>query len=102
MQRIGLDENRDSYPAKTNNQSNTSSTASKETADKPKKMTWATIASQPVKSSQTRVSSTLKKKPGMPPPPMIPGKHNMDIGTWVNLLLKSIFVASMFIFYIKV
>lgn len=28
-------------------------------------------------------SSILKKKgPGMPPPPMVPGKHNMDIGTW--------------------
>lgn len=25
----------------------------------------------------------LKKKgPGMPPGPIIPGKHNMDIGTW--------------------
>lgn len=59
-----------------------SAPATKESTDKPKKMTWATIASQPVKSSQTRVSSTLKKKPGMPPPPMIPGKHNMDIGSW--------------------
>lgn len=28
-------------------------------------------------------SSILKKKgPGMPPPPMVPGKHNLDIGTW--------------------
>lgn len=51
----------------------------------PKKMTWASIASQPAKP-QTRTNSsslTLKKKgPGMPPPPMVPGKHNMDIGTW--------------------
>jgi len=80
MQGMGLDggNQRDSYASKTN----TSSSASKESTDKPKKMTWATIASQPVKSSQTRQLSTLKKKPGMPPPPMIPGKHNMDIGSW--------------------
>lgn len=71
MQGMGLD------GAKSN-----SAPATKESTDKPKKMTWATIASQPVKSSQARVSSTLKKKPGMPPPPMIPGKHNMDIGSW--------------------
>ncbi|XP_037032369.1 YTH domain-containing family protein isoform X3 [Bradysia coprophila] len=55
----------------------------KETA--PKQMTWASIASQPAKP-QIRTSSSssiLKKKgPGMPPPPMVPGKHNMDIGTW--------------------
>lgn len=76
---MGLDggNQRDSYASKSN-----SSSAAKESTDKPKKMTWATIASQPVKSSQARVSSTLKKKPGMPPPPMIPGKHNMDIGSW--------------------
>lgn len=77
---MGLDggNQRDSYATKTNS----SAAAAKESTDKPKKMTWATIASQPVKSSQARVSSTLKKKPGMPPPPMIPGKHNMDIGSW--------------------
>lgn len=82
---MGLGNERDSYASKANSQSNTSAAASKEApADtKPKKMTWATIASQPVKASQTRVLTTLKKKPGMPPPPMIPGKHNMDIGTWV-------------------
>ncbi|XP_058118954.1 YTH domain-containing family protein isoform X2 [Anopheles coustani] len=49
----------------------------------PKKMTWATIASQPAKPQVNTTSTTVKKKgPGMPPPPMIPGKHNMDIGTW--------------------
>ncbi|XP_026466905.1 YTH domain-containing family protein 2-like isoform X1 [Ctenocephalides felis] len=49
----------------------------------PKKMTWASIASQPAKPQISTQSTGLKKKgPGMPPPPMIPGKHNMDIGTW--------------------
>uniref|UniRef100_A0A0A9W8D8 YTH domain family protein 1 n=1 Tax=Lygus hesperus TaxID=30085 RepID=A0A0A9W8D8_LYGHE len=49
----------------------------------PKKMTWATIASQPAKPQPQVGSSGIKKKgPGMPPPPMVPGKHNMDIGTW--------------------
>lgn len=43
----------------------------------PKKMTWANIASQPAKPQPQ-----MKKKAGMPPPPMVPGKHNMDIGTW--------------------
>lgn len=42
----------------------------------PKKMTWASIASQPAKPQP-------KMKPkGIPPAPMLPGKHNMDIGTW--------------------
>lgn len=82
MQGMGLDggNQRDSYASK----SNSSSSATKESTDKPKKMTWATIASQPVKSSQTRVSSTLKKKPGMPPPPMIPGKHDISWDTDKN------------------
>ena len=49
----------------------------------PKKMTWASIASQPAKPQPPVPSGGLKKKgPGMPPPPMVPGKHNMDIGTW--------------------
>lgn len=49
----------------------------------PKKMTWASIASQPAKPQPPVPTGGLKKKgPGMPPPPMIPGKHNMDIGTW--------------------
>lgn len=42
----------------------------------PKKMTWASIASQPAKPQP-------KMKPkGIPPTPMLPGKHNLDIGTW--------------------
>lgn len=49
----------------------------------PKKMTWATIASQPAKPQPQVPPGGIKKKgPGMPPPPMVPGKHNMDIGTW--------------------
>lgn len=49
----------------------------------PKKMTWASIASQPAKPTPSLQSGGLKKKgPGMPPPPIVPGKHNMDIGTW--------------------
>ncbi|XP_046392932.1 YTH domain-containing family protein 2 [Ischnura elegans] len=45
-----------------------------------KKMTWASIASQPAKPQQP--TTVVKKKAGMPPPPMLPGKHGMDIGTW--------------------
>ncbi|XP_075236715.1 YTH domain-containing family protein isoform X2 [Lycorma delicatula] len=49
----------------------------------PKKMTWASVASQPAKPQPQVGSGGMKKKgPGMPPPPMVPGKHNMDIGTW--------------------
>lgn len=49
----------------------------------PKKMTWASIAGQPAKPQPQVGSGGMKKKgPGMPPPPMVPGKHNMDIGTW--------------------
>lgn len=49
----------------------------------PKKMTWASIASQPAKPAPSSQSGGLKKKgPGMPPPPIVPGKHNMDISAW--------------------
>lgn len=49
----------------------------------PKKMTWASVASQPAKPQPQAGTGGMKKKgPGMPPPPMVPGKHNMDIGTW--------------------
>uniref|UniRef100_A0A1B0FQP4 Uncharacterized protein n=1 Tax=Glossina morsitans morsitans TaxID=37546 RepID=A0A1B0FQP4_GLOMM len=51
----------------------------------PKKTTWASIASQPAKltSRATLTTSSHKKKgPGMPPPPMVPGKHNLDVNTW--------------------
>ncbi|XP_030749638.1 YTH domain-containing family protein 3 isoform X1 [Sitophilus oryzae] len=48
-----------------------------------KKTTWASIASQPAKPQLTIQNQGLKKKgPGMPPGPIVPGKHNMDIGTW--------------------
>lgn len=48
-----------------------------------KKMTWASIASQPAKPAPSSQSTVLKKKgPGMPPPPIVPGKHNMDMGAW--------------------
>lgn len=45
----------------------------------PKKMTWATIASQPAKPQIATSTSTIKKKGFGPPPPMIPGKHNMEL-----------------------
>ncbi|XP_011188200.1 YTH domain-containing family protein [Zeugodacus cucurbitae] len=51
----------------------------------PKKTTWASIASQPAKLALRTNLSTLshkKKGPGMPPPPMVPGKHNLDVNTW--------------------
>lgn len=48
-----------------------------------KKTTWASIASQPAKPQMNIQSQSLKKKgPGMPPGPIVPGKHNIDIGTW--------------------
>ncbi|XP_019876443.1 YTH domain-containing family protein 2 [Aethina tumida] len=48
-----------------------------------KKTTWASIASQPAKPTLNMQSQGVKKKgPGMPPGPIVPGKHNMDIGTW--------------------
>lgn len=56
---------------------------SKESLGQPKKMTWASIARQPAKPQLTVQNQGLKKKgPGMPPGPIVPGKHNMDIGTW--------------------
>lgn len=59
------------------------SSESKEGLGQPKKTTWASIASQPAKPQMTVQNQGLKKKgPGMPPGPIIPGKHNMDIGTW--------------------
>ncbi|XP_067616111.1 YTH domain-containing family protein isoform X2 [Eurosta solidaginis] len=50
-----------------------------------KKTTWASIASQPAKLTSRTNLSTLnhkKKGPGMPPPPMVPGKHNLDVNAW--------------------
>ncbi|EZA47765.1 hypothetical protein DMN91_010249 [Ooceraea biroi] len=48
-----------------------------------RKITWASVASQPAKPVPPLSSSQgMKKKAGMPPPPIVPGKHNMDIGTW--------------------
>ncbi|XP_018319503.1 YTH domain-containing family protein 2 isoform X2 [Agrilus planipennis] len=59
-----------------------SSDTSKESSV-PKKTTWASIASQPAKPQLTAQNQGLKKKgPGMPPGPIVPGKHNIDIGTW--------------------
>lgn len=59
------------------------SNESKETLGQQKKTTWASIASQPAKPQLPIQNQGLKKKgPGMPPGPIVPGKHNMDIGTW--------------------
>lgn len=56
---------------------------SKDSLSSQKKTTWASIASQPAKPQLTVQNQGLKKKgPGMPPGPIVPGKHNMDIGTW--------------------
>ncbi|XP_058793681.1 YTH domain-containing family protein 1 [Phymastichus coffea] len=49
----------------------------------PRKITWASVASQPAKPvPQLSASQGPKKKTGIAPPPIIPGKHNIDIGTW--------------------
>lgn len=47
----------------------------------PKKMSWATVASQPAKPTPPAGKS---KKPGVLCPPVLPGglKPNLDIGTW--------------------
>lgn len=45
----------------------------------PKKMTWANIASQPAKPQISTTSTTVKKKGFGPPPPMIPGKHSLEL-----------------------
>lgn len=44
-----------------------------------KKMSWASVASQPAKPAPPAGKS---KKPGVLMPPVLPGKPNLDIGTW--------------------
>ncbi|KAI4497248.1 hypothetical protein M0802_007732 [Mischocyttarus mexicanus] len=64
-------------------QQTTSNQQIKSEAKEPRKVTWASVASQPAKPVPPLSSSQgMKKKAGMPPPPIVPGKHNMDIGTW--------------------
>ncbi|XP_037810397.1 YTH domain-containing family protein [Lucilia sericata] len=68
-----------------NNAPDEKKTSTAPAAAAPKKTTWASIASQPAKltSRTTLTTSSHKKKgPGMPPPPMVPGKHNLDVNTW--------------------
>lgn len=48
----------------------------------PKKMTWASIASQPAKPTVTTITSATKKKGSGPPPPIILGKHDLDDPAW--------------------
>lgn len=82
---IGLDRQQKSNQQSNNLQQSSSAATKEATASVPKKMTWASIASQPAKPQirTSSSSSTLKKKgPGMPPPPMVPGRHNMDISNW--------------------
>ncbi|XP_055848688.1 YTH domain-containing family protein isoform X2 [Episyrphus balteatus] len=47
-----------------------------------KKITWASIASQPAKPNKRNNIALKKKGPGMPPPPMIPGKHALNVNPW--------------------
>ncbi|XP_037922800.1 YTH domain-containing family protein isoform X1 [Hermetia illucens] len=89
MQNMSIDGRNDDRSSNTTNKNAEREKSTGQTSAAPKQMTWASIASQPAKqplrSSRFTSSSstTLKKKgPGMPPPPMVPGKHNMDIGTW--------------------
>ncbi|XP_008544641.1 YTH domain-containing family protein 2 isoform X1 [Microplitis demolitor] len=59
------------------------SSQSKSEPKEQRKITWASVASQPAKPvPPVSTSQVMKKKAGMPPPPIVPGKHNMDIGTW--------------------
>ena len=48
-------------------------------SQQPKKMTWASIASQPAKPQLT-----TKKKSMVPPPMVTPRTPSLDIGTWEN------------------
>lgn len=55
-------------------------------------MTWATIAGQPAKPQLSIQNQGLKKKgPGMPPGPIVPGKHNMDIGNYNQIRIYTFF-----------
>lgn len=56
----------------------TKNESAKESAG-PKKMTWASIASQPAKPTVTSTTSTTKRKGLGPPPPIIPGKHDLEL-----------------------
>ena len=56
-----------------------SKTAAEHKEQGPKKMTWANIASQPAKPQISTTSTTIKKKGFGPPPPMVPGKHSMEL-----------------------
>lgn len=55
---------------------------SKNESGGPKKMTWASIASQPAKPTVTTTTSATKKKGSGPPPPIILGKHDLDDPAW--------------------
>jgi len=61
--------------------SSTSSNGTSAPPSQPKKMSWATVASQPAKPAPAAGKS---KKPGVLSPPVLPGsvKPNLDIGTW--------------------
>ena len=50
-----------------------------QSAQQPKKLTWASIASQPAKPQLT-----TKKKSMVPPPMVTPRTPSLDIGTWEN------------------
>ncbi|XP_015126342.1 YTH domain-containing family protein 2 isoform X1 [Diachasma alloeum] len=64
-------------------QSMSSTQSSKAEPKEQRKITWASVASQPAKPvPPVSANPGMKKKAGMPPPPIVPGKHNMDIGTW--------------------
>lgn len=70
MQNIRLDSGSNSGGGKT---------AADHKESGPKKMTWASIASQPAKPQITTSTTSTKKKGLGPPPPMIPGKHNLEL-----------------------
>ncbi|XP_075153635.1 YTH domain-containing family protein [Haematobia irritans] len=80
------DENKqDNYGVEKLDNRTCASDEKKSISTAPKKTTWASIASQPAKltSRTTLTTSSHKKKgPGMPPPPMVPGKHNLDVNIW--------------------
>ena len=53
--------------------------SSSSSSSQPKKLTWASIASQPAKPQLT-----TKKKSMVPPPMVTPRTPSLDIGTWEN------------------
>ena len=81
MQGLALEQTRESSTKSTLPESApvSSSGGGGGSSSQPKKLTWASIASQPAKPQLT-----TKKKSMVPPPMVTPRTPSLDIGTWEN------------------